>query len=412
MEGRHYLRLLTRNRIPIAAIVVLAVLVGVLVHVFVPQRYESSVSFLVQPNQASDSSAEIYQGELLAESRAQLYGRLVTGAELAQLVSARVGGGLSAKRVRADVAPSVTQGSTVIDVSVVDNSPTVAVSVAHGLAAELPAYAATLEESPANPATTVRVVAQPSPAQPTGPGLLGTIGLAVLGGLVLAFLVAVIRELTNRRVRDLDDLSAAVGPETVCVALHRRHRQHETADQALVPLSRLLSSAATHDRPVVVVPLSSSPRTGAWILDLATGLSAHGQRVALVDADLEHRRLPSGATGAVEVVGADVVAATTGGGSSDRAEPPIADVIDAAIRKVVSATRERADIVLVVTASVLLRSHPTLLATEEAEVIVLVERNRTTTADVRTAVEVIRQFGSEVGAAVLARVSHRSRSRS
>jgi capsular polysaccharide biosynthesis protein/Mrp family chromosome partitioning ATPase len=412
VEGRHYLRLLTRNWLAISTIVVLAVLIGVLVHVVVPQRYESTVSFLVQPNQVSSSSAEVYQGELLAESRAQLYGRLMTGAELAQLVSARLDGVVSAKRVRADVAPSVTQGSSVIDVSVVDDSPAVAVSVARGLAAELPAYTATLEESANGPATTVRVVAQPSNAEATGAGLIGALGVAVLVGLVLAFLVAVLRELTNRRIRDVDDLRAAVGPGTVCVPLRRRRGQHGTVDQALVPLSRLLSSATMHDRPVVVVPLSSSAGTGAWILDLATRLSAHGERVALVDADLERRLLPSGLTSTVEIVGAEVVTATTGGDSPDHAEAPNADVIDAAIIKVLSAARERADIVLVVTGSVLLRSHPTLIATEEAEVIVLVERNRTSAADVRTAVEVVRQFGSEVGAAVLARGSRRARPRS
>jgi capsular polysaccharide biosynthesis protein len=412
VEGRHYLRLLTRNWLPIATIVVLAVLIGLLVHVVVPQRYESTVSFLVQPNQASSSSAEVYQGELLAESRAQLYGRLMTGAELAQLVSTRLGGVLSAKRVRADVAPSVTQGSSVIDVSVVDDSPAVAASIARGLAAELPAYAATLEEAPTDPSTTVRVVARPSPAQATGAGLIGTLGLAVLVGLVLALLVAVIRELTNRQVRDVDGLRTAVGPGTVCVPLRRRRGQHGTVDQALVPLSRLLTSATMHDRPVVLVPLSSSPRTGAWILDLATRLSARSERVALVDADLERRLLPSGLTSTVEVVGAEVVAATTGGDSPDRAEAPNADVIDAAIIKVVSAARERADIILVVTGSVLLRGHPTLIATEESEVIILVERNRTAAADVRTAVEVVRQVGSEVGAAVLARGSHRSPYRS
>jgi succinoglycan biosynthesis transport protein ExoP len=409
VEGRHYLRLLTRNRLPITAIVVLAVLVGVMVHVFVPQRYESTVSFLVQSNPGSNSSAEVYQGELLAESRAQLYGRLVTGTELAQLVSARLGGVPSPARVQAAVTATVPEGSAVLDVSVTDDSAAVAESVARGFAAEVPAYATTLEVSPSDPATTVRVVAQPSPARATGPGVIGTLGLAVLGGLVLAFLVAVVRELTNRRVRDVDDLRAAVGPGPVCVALPRRpRRRHRGVDPALVPLSRLLSSAAVHDRPVVVVPLSSSPQTGKWILDLAARVATRGERVALVDADLELRRLPPGTTGTVEVVGADVVAATAGRGP-ESVPAPTADVVDAAIGKVVSATKEHADVVLVVTGSVLLRSHPTLLATEEAEVIVLVERRRTPAADVRSAVEVVRQFGSEVGAAVLARGSrHRS----
>jgi capsular polysaccharide biosynthesis protein len=413
VEGRHYLRLLTRNRLSIVAIVVLAVAVGVLIHVVVPPRYESTVSFLVQPNPESNSSAEIYQGELLAENRAQLYGRLLTGTELAELVSSRLGGALSPARVQDDVTVSIPEAAAVLDVSVTDDSAAVAESIARGLAAEVPAYATTLEVAPADPATTVRVVSQPSPARTTGPGLTGILGLAVLGGLVLALVVAIIRELANRRIRDLDDLRAAVGPETVCVTLRRRRgSQRGAVDQALVPLSALLSSAAVGGRPIAVVPLESSPRTGTWILDLATRLAAHGERVAVVEADLEGHSLPSGAAGAVEVVGADVVAATAGRGAADFADPLPPDVIDAAIHKVVSATSERADIVLVVTGSVLLRSHPTFLATGEAEVIAFVERKRASAADVRTGVEVVRQLGSEVGAAVLAHGSGRSRHRS
>jgi hypothetical protein len=52
---------------------------------------------------------------------------------------------------------------------------------------------------------------------------------------------------------------------------------------------------------------------------------------------------------------------------------------------------------------VLLRSRPAFLSSETAEVVVQIERSRTTKEDLRTAVDVVRQMGSEVVAVVLVR---------
>jgi hypothetical protein len=80
-----------------------------------------------------------------------------------------------------------------------------------------------------------------------------------------------------------------------------------------------------------------------------------------------------------------------------------ADLLGAAVVKVAAELGERADVVLVMTGSVLLRSQPVFLAAEQAEVILLVERSRARMDDLRIAVEVILRHGSEVGAVVLVR---------
>ncbi|MGY1618369.1 hypothetical protein ACI797_16640 [Geodermatophilus sp. SYSU D00691] len=395
----------------IVLIVLLAVAAGWAAYRLSPPRYESTVSFLVQPNSDSSSSAEIYQGELLAQTRAQLYGRLVPGPDLAGLVSARLGGDPEPGRIQDAVTTSVQSQSPVFDVTVSHSSPAVVEAVSLALADELPGYTTRLQASPTLPATTVRVVSQPGPARQVAPTLVGSIGLALFGGLLVALLVAVLREATNRRVRDLDDLRGLLGATAVCVDLGRSRRRQRRADEAVVRLSVLIAAAAARNRPVAVVPLSPNPGTAAWVLDLAGRLSTDGERVVVVDADLARRPLSSAdvdrASG-VEIVSADSVAATAaGGGVSHSAEALSPEVVGAAVVKVVSAASERADVVLVATGSLLLRSRPALLATEEAEVVVLVERGRTAKEDVRTAVEVVRQLGSEVGGGVLAGQSHR-----
>jgi succinoglycan biosynthesis transport protein ExoP len=425
VEGRLYLRLLSRNSSLIAVIVVLSVIIGLLLYAISPPRYESALSFIVQPTSSSNSPAEIYQGELLAQARAQLYGRLVTGPAVAELISDRLGGDPTAARVQQDVTPSVQDASVVLDITVQDRSAAVAGSIARALADELPGYVTTLEASPATPTTALREVSQPSRAGQVAPTLAGTVGLALLGGLVLAFALAILRELTNRRVRDRDDVRGVVGQAPIVMDLRApsRSRHRRSSDRGLAPLSVLITAAAIQSRPVAVVPLAPTQRASEWVLDLATRLSSSGERIGLVDADLEGRHLSTQApwhplpghfaadgstaaeaqkAGSVEIVGADVVAALAAGTApSDSAEPLAAELLGAAVAKVISELSERSDVVLVMTGTVLLRSRPAFLSTDQAEVIVLVERGRTHREELRTAVDVVRQLGSEVGGVVL-----------
>jgi capsular polysaccharide biosynthesis protein len=425
MEGRLYLRLLTRHWLPIVLIIASSVTVGLLSYVSTPSSHESRLSFIVQANSDSTSPAERYSGELLAQTRAQEYGLFLPGPALATLVSDRLGGDPTPERVEEDVTSLVGGTSVVLEISVRDASTAVAQDIARVLADELPRYATSIEASPTAPATTLRLLSPPSPAARVAPTMLSSVGLALLGGLVLAFVVAVVRELTNRRIRDLDDVRAVVGPAPVRVDVRAPGRgQHEpSSDGALVPLSVLIASAAARRQPVAVVPVSSNPSGPRWVLALARQLSSSGERIGLVDADLEGRHVSSAtpgerltrhptaddvvsgdahAGGSVEIVGAEVVAAMAGGGAAaDSADPFAADLLGAAVTKVVAEVSERADIVLVMTGTVLMRSRPVFLSTREAAVIVLVERGRTRKEELLTAVEVIRKLGSEVGAVVL-----------
>ena len=433
VEGRLYLRLLTRNWLLITAVLAVAVALGALSSYVLPSSYRSTMSFVVQLDANSREPSEIYQSELVAQSRARLYGPLAMAPALAARVSDQLGGDPDEARVQRAVVATVPPDSVFIDITVTDRSEAVTEAIARELGTELPRYAATLLSSQRFPATTLQLVATPTEVTATGPGLTGRMALGLLGGLVVALVLALIREATNRRVRDLDDLRSVLGPGTVGVHVGTSRWSRRSPDRALVPLSVVLSSAAARERPVALVPVTPGPRAAAGMRHLAAGLSSQGDRVVLVDADIDGRHLSSAASeerqprkarrwrrrdGAhnrppADVVDAEVITdiATGSDTEPERSHHMAAEVLGTAVLKVVAEVAETADVVLVVTGPVLLRSRPTFLAAETAEVIVLVQRKRDTKDRVRTAVEVVRQLGSEVGAVVLVGRPPRSLSR-
>jgi succinoglycan biosynthesis transport protein ExoP len=423
VEGRLYLRLLTRNWIPMTVILVVSIVLGGLSYLVSVPTYESTLSFVVRLDTTAAAPSEIYQAELVAQTRARLYARLATEPAMAAAVSDRLDGDPTAAAIQRAVTASVPGNSTLINISVQDRSTTATNSVAGAISDELPRYAATLQSSQESPATTVQLIAPPTGARRIAPSLTGRLGLGLLGGLLLAFLVAIIRETTNRRVRDVDDIRAVVGPVPVCADLRdSRGWRRSNPDEALVPLSVLFSAAAVEERPLTLVPVTPGPAAADAVLELAARLSMHGGRVALVDADVHGRHLTSAAAGSrptshgpaarhaaaqrrdpspVEVIDADVVAAMAEGGDPGSADRMVAEKLGAAVLKAVSEVSERADTVLIVTGPVLLRSRLPFLPGQTAQVIVLTEAMRDTKQDLRAAVEVVRRLGSEVGAVVL-----------
>ena len=425
MEGRLYLRLFLRNRWPIALLTAVAVLVGAVLYLTAPATYQSSITFTVQSDAGSAEPSEIYQAELLSQARAQTYARLVSGPALAERLRPKMSVPVSRQRLQDDLSASVGQGSVLLHVTVTDGSARVVDAATRALVTQFPAYVADLQPFGAKHITAAEVAAPAGAAEQTAPSKIRYIGLSLLAGLLLGLLVAVIREAANRRLRDLDDVRSVAGPGPLLLELKARPHRHRDSDPAIV-LSALLAKAAGADRPLAFVPLPAGQRAALGMLDLALRLSAGGERLGIIDGDVEVGYLSAIAGGSPSVrvldaqaLTADPRAETPGevllvpadvvmdlvaqGGPRPISSPAPAELVGAAVEEAAGALGDRVDLVVVAAGSILLRSRPALPGTKPAESVLVVQHGAATKTELSTALNVLAQVGGTVGAIALVR---------
>jgi succinoglycan biosynthesis transport protein ExoP len=420
VEGRLYLRLLLRNWVPLAVIAILALAAAAGLYASAQPTYQTKLTFTVQSNAASNDPSQIYQAELLSQARTQTYLHLITGPGLADKLQGRVGQGVDRNRLQHDVRASAAQGAVLLQVTVTDHSNSVADAIGAALVAEFPSYVANLQPT-GERVTSVQLAAAPGAAQRTGPTKTRYLGLGLLAGLVLGLLVAIVREATNRRLRDVDDVRAVVGSMPVVVDLGRSGLRARRSAGAAVQLSVLIIKAAVNRRPIALIPLRPGRQAARGMLDFALRLSAQGDRAALLDGDVVGRHLSTAAdadarvdvhhlssivgarprqeVSGVQVVDAASIAELAPNSATAGADP---DTIGAAIIKAGALLGDQADVVLVATGSVLLRSRPPFLSSEVAETVVLVDRWASKKSELRTATDVLLQLGLTLQAVVIA----------
>jgi capsular polysaccharide biosynthesis protein len=426
VEGRLYLRLFLRNRLPIAVLTVLALITGGVLYAIAPATFQSSLTFTVQSDAGSAEPSEVYQAELLSEARAQTYARLVAGPALAARLRAKMAVPVARTRLQDDISASVGQGSVLLRVTVTDGAAEVVDAASRALLTEFPAYVADLQPFGAKHITAVQVAAAPGPAEKTAPTKVRYLGLALLAGLLLGLLVAVIREAGNRRLRDADDVRSVAGPDPVVVELKGRSRARRRPDgDAAIVLSALIARAAARGRPVAFIPLLAGRRAAWGMFDLARRLATGGERLGIVDGDVDGGYLSAiaDADAGVRVLDAEALSGTgylPGTPSelilvpaklvlalaTDRRPRPTsshadAELVAGAVDKAAAALGDLVDVVVVTTGSVLLRSRPALPSTEPAESVLLLQRGAATKTELATALDVLAHRGGTVGAIAL-----------
>ena len=424
MEGRLYLRLLLRNRVPILLITILGIVAGGALYAVAPATYRSSMTFTVQSAAGSNDPSQIYQAELLSQARAQTYARLVDGQALADRVRAKMASPVSTQRLLDDLSASTAPASVLLHVTVTDRSAAVVNATREALTRVLPAYVTSLQPRGAAQITSVAVAAAPV-AQKIGPTKARYVGLGLLGGLLLGLLVALVREAANRRVRDAEDVRSVVGagPAVVSLSRSRRLRRKRGIDPA-VALTGVIARASADARPLAFVPLPAGRRAASAMIDLARRFAVGGQRLALIDADVDGRYLttfspvearlsmadveaPAGSAfppsaPSVVVVPAEALMGMAGNQMSRQAAPRTdGGLIGAAVGKAAAALQGRVDLTVVAAANVLFRARPSFLSSEPSESILFVHVREATKAELATAVDVLTQLGCRVGAVVL-----------
>jgi succinoglycan biosynthesis transport protein ExoP len=249
-----------------------------------------------------NSASDLAQGSSFTQNQVASYALLARTPAVLQPVIDEQQLGLTARALAGRVSASVVPDTVVVEVHVSGTDPELAASIANGVAEQL---GVTVEQlAPVNDAgeATVRGTAvDPAdvPQAPVSPRTRLNLVVGLLGGLLLGLGAALVRDVTDTRVRSAEDL-ASVTPLPLLAALDTRPTEGGRRDLVVTSGPRtsraeafrtLRTSVQFLRRPgssLSLLVTSARPAEGKSTVaaNLALVLAEGGTRVALVDADL------------------------------------------------------------------------------------------------------------------------------
>ena len=196
-----------RSWIPVLVVVLVCALGGLAVAALTPARYQTQTQLLFEPASATSGTSSTATTPASGGSAVQtLQSQLPTYAALAETptvldpASKALGDGSTAQQLQGSTSASVVDDTAIVTVSTSGRSGQQAAERANAVAESLISQVALLDPTGAGAGQiTGRVVEAPLvPGSSSTPGLLvdGAVGLLV--GLVLAYLLVVVREALRR----------------------------------------------------------------------------------------------------------------------------------------------------------------------------------------------------------------------
>ena len=438
MNARQYWTVLREDRLLVAAVVVVCLLVAGLVSVLLPTSYTSTTVFYVASPQTAASPQDSYQGAQLSSERVKSYTELLTGERVATDASALLGGSPTPDEVQAAVSADAVSETVVLNLGVTESTPEDAQLVARAVGLAFTRLVGSIEATgqPVNrPIVTTETVLAPTlPTEPSGPGRTVLLALGLLAGLVLGIGAALLRRSLRRVVESPEAFGAALGAPVVGLLPGDRRRPRAPAlladpvpgrtgreaqrrrarAEAVRRMRTAVAALAPERRCLVLTGVAGGQRTTTTALDLAVVLAAAGEDVLLVDADLRDPALAAllsldGSLGLAEVLegsatpevaiqrwapgGIDVLAA---GGPMGRPTE-----LQSRADPVLERLRARYDRVVIDAPAATAAADAVDLAARADAVLVVARRGVAAPEDVETSVSALRLVGAHVLGGVL-----------
>ncbi len=304
MEIRDYLRVARRQWWVMAVAVAIALGVAQVINVRTPPEYAATVTFFVAtPNEEGSSALE---GSMFVASRLKTYSELLKSERMAKAIAAYGQIALTPAQI-ADRITVATEGDSVLMViTVTDRQAALAQRLAEALTVQFEALVRDLETAPDTKTAVARVEALEPPRLedgPVAPRPLHNSTLSIAVGLLLGAALAVLREISDRSLRDaevLPDLTGAPLLALIPVDRGARRRSGPFVSDSRSPRAEALRQLRTNvqyadrDRPLKMLAVTSAvPYEGrsATACGLAILFAEAGQQVLIVDAELRRPRL-------------------------------------------------------------------------------------------------------------------------
>jgi tyrosine-protein kinase len=306
METLHYLRVLRRRWMILAASVLFALTSAALVTARTTPRYAASITLIVSAPEGSGDVTTAYQALLLSQQRVKSYAALIRSQSVTTGVANRLHDGVTAEELQQRITAQAVPDTVLLRATVTDPSAAHATQVADTLGAEFSHYVDRLERpgSPAHPGVRITVAdGAVLPAAPVSPRPVRDLGVGLVAGLVIGAIGALLREVTDTSVRSVRVLRELTGSTTLAAigldrgAARRPLVRGDAADPERAEAFRslranlLFAGAGGPPRSVVVTSSVAEEGTTTVACNLAIALAEAGVRVILVDADLRRPRI-------------------------------------------------------------------------------------------------------------------------
>ena len=306
MTLRTYLRVLRERWKIIAVCVVLSMAATTSAWFLVPREYTANLRMYVSA-QSIETTSAAYQGAQLSEQRVTSYVELVSSTRVSQEVIDRLNLSVTPEELSKRIAATSKLDSVVIDVAVTGRAPAEATAIANVIGNVFPDLVDQLER-PSSPAGTppviVRVVEPAtSPTDPSSIGLPLAAALALLSGLVIGMVAAIVRDSLDTTIKSPDQLSAVAAAPNLGVLAYdsvvpkRPLTVHEDPQSARAEAFRQLRTNLQFlnvDSPRKAMIITSSlPGEGktTTAANLAIAVASAGLRTLVIEGDLRRPKL-------------------------------------------------------------------------------------------------------------------------
>ena len=305
MELRDYLRIIRRNWLLLLLLAVLGAGSGAGAAAVQTPIYTATAESYVSLDSASNAN-DLSQGSAFTEQVVASYAHIADTPYVLGPVIDELRLGTTAVKLAKRVTVDAVAGTSVLDITVADASAARSAAIANAVAARLTDAVNALSPASDTGSGLVKVTqvqsAVPATA-PSSPSLPLDAGIGFLAGLLLAAVIAAVREALDTRLRDTEQLQKVAEAPVLGEILDDRTARRRPLVSRSKPAGQEVEAFRTlrtnldfleidpGARSYVVT--SAMPGEGKTVTtaNLALALAESGQRVVLVDADLRRPRV-------------------------------------------------------------------------------------------------------------------------
>jgi succinoglycan biosynthesis transport protein ExoP len=446
MGMKDYLRILRRSWPLIVVMAIVGLAAGWAVSSTTPPQYSATSAAFVSSDR-SGTLNELTQGNAFTVQRVSTYAKLATEPIVTQPVIEDFGLNMTPSEFASKVTVTIPVDTTMIEITVEDESASLASSLANAVMTSLKTTVADIEtptagqtapdgtviSKPAPPVKITQVRFAEVPTKPISPNVLLNLCIGLLAGIALGALGAVVRELLDSRIRNLDDLEALTSVPVVGVIPQRPRTRlatdlaHGDPGNSFDESFRILRTNLQFldvDGPATFVLTSASGGDGKSTVtaNLAVSIAANGLRVLVVDADLRRPQVHDyfaieGGAGLTDIlIGraelADVVQPWRSERlhllAAGRIPPNPSELLGSAhMRELMVQLQERYDVVLYDCAPVLPVPDAAILSRQVGGVLLVTSIDRSKRDQVRSALGALQKVNAKVSGVIANRLSVR-----
>ncbi|NQX17040.1 polysaccharide biosynthesis tyrosine autokinase [Rathayibacter sp. VKM Ac-2857] len=299
MGIREYGRLLRRGWLIISVCVALGLAIASAATVASDAEYRAQTTVFVSvATVTNQSSAEVGASFTSAEARVASYVALVDSSSVLQPVIDRLQLDLSVGDLADEVTAAALPGTVIMSIDVVDDEAQRAADIADAVAQSLSAYVAQIEAPADGGPSRVDVKVLESavaPSSPLSPDLLVYLILGGATGLIVGVGIVVLRSLGDGRIRSAKDVASGTSlPVLESIPYDAAIRRtplvvdgrSAVAESFRMLRTTILFGSGARERTLLVTSARDGDGKSTVVANLAASIAQVGRTVVVIDADL------------------------------------------------------------------------------------------------------------------------------